>query len=818
MFLSNKNTLKLDELVKSFEVAYRSYVSKRIIQVLDSEEKFLQELEKIDINQSSLLNSGKINGKLKKLKKNYKEIYINIKKAYNDMKIKDISINKDKNTEVLYVSELLDIIYFFANPNFSNLFMNFETKDQFIYYSEKYKSIRNDLSHPASAKISLEDTRIIIRYIKKILDNIDSDSFWYFSKESIEESIENLTNSIGNTSKIMNNLNEIAIQYKKIIGRDNELNTLNKWILGEEGSYRTANSVVIYGYGGIGKTTLTVEFIYELMKKISDDEIKNKYKYILFFSSKDEKLEYMHTNGDLYIDKVRQQISSFEEFKKSLCYYLNIDDEECIYKYMNKNEGLIIVDNIENLKDKDYLIDFIKKSPRSVQYIVTSRNEEMCEEKLNVLGFDEKNNGISFIDSYIEQNNLDLNLNLNDKKGLISASVGNTLILVTSLERISSGKSTIGDIINQLNNVSSYNTQQIADFMYKNTFDQTINELKDYNVESLLRVIALYEEPIDLYAMNEMTGIKIKDIEHMCNTLTRKLVLYRTQDLFTLNDFASKFIFSKILLDIAEVNQLYKNIKNYKETIKSTLDKLDKKMREDSLFEEVINDWKPQNNIDKISIASVFNLYNNINKEIRNLRKNKKKNKNKTNQEEVNKLLEHIESEFKKYELKTPHPYIRSQKARVYKLFLDAKVCNKHNRIIVINRIKDNFEEATVSVNFYYQYIKNTRSYAAFLWVYGVFLMKDVKDLNYAISILNQSKEIYDSIGSVEVNYIKSCNELATCYLKKYEDTKEPIYIDMCKKICQTILSNEGQYILRKGDKDFNFDRFRLEFEKVIGL
>ena len=31
------------------------------------------------------------------------------------MKIKDISINKDKNTEVLYVSELLDIIYFFAN-------------------------------------------------------------------------------------------------------------------------------------------------------------------------------------------------------------------------------------------------------------------------------------------------------------------------------------------------------------------------------------------------------------------------------------------------------------------------------------------------------------------------------------------------------------------------------------------------------------------------------------------------------------------------------------------------------------------------------
>lgn len=816
MFLSNKNTLKLDDLVKSFEVAYRSYVSKIIVEGLGSEEKFLKELDRIDINQSSLLNSGKINGKLKKLKNEYRKIYKNVQYSYNSMKSKDIELKKDDNNEVLYVSQLLDIVYFLANPNFINLFKNFETKDQFIYYSEKYKGIRNDLSHPASAKISLEDTKIIIKYIKKILDTIDNDSFWYFSKEDIEESIENLTNSIGNTTKIINNLNEIAVQYKKIIGRESELNTLSKWILGEEGSYRTADSVVIYGYGGIGKTTLVVEFIYELMKKISDNEIENKYKYILYFSSKDERLEYMHTNGKLYIDKVRQQISSFEEFKKSLCDYLDINDENIIYEYMNQNKGLIIVDNIENLKDKNFLIEFIKKSPRTVQYIVTSRNEEMCEEKLNVLGFDEKNNGISFINDYIEENNLDLSLDSNDKRGLINASVGNTLILVTSLERISSGKSTIKNIISELNNVSSYNTQQIADFMYKNTFDQTINELKDYNVESLLRVIALYEEPIDLYAMNELTDINIKEIENMCNTLTSKLVLYRTQDLFTLNDFASKFIFSKILLDVVEISQLSKKIKKYKETIKSTLDKLDKKMRQDSLFEEVINDWKPQNNIDKISIASVFNLYNEINGKIMNLKKSKKKGKSKINQEYVNKMLEYIELEFKKYELKTPHPYIRSQKARIYKLFIDARICNKSNKTIVINRIKDNFEEATVSVNFYYQYIKNTRSYAAFLWIYGVFLMKDAKDLNYATSILNQSKEIYDSIGTIEVNYIKSCNELAICYHEKYKETKESIYLDMCKEVCNRILSCEGKYDLRKGDKDFDFDRFRLDFEEII--
>ena len=166
MFLSNKSTLKLDELVKSFEVAYRSYVSKIIMEELDSEEKFLKELDRIDINQSSLLNSGKINSKLKKLKNEYKKIYKNIHYSYNSMTSKYIELREDDTNEVLYVSQLLDIVYFLANPNFINLFKNFETKDQFIYYSEKYKNIRNDLSHPASAKISLEDTKIIIRYIK----------------------------------------------------------------------------------------------------------------------------------------------------------------------------------------------------------------------------------------------------------------------------------------------------------------------------------------------------------------------------------------------------------------------------------------------------------------------------------------------------------------------------------------------------------------------------------------------------------------------------------------------------------------------------
>lgn len=805
MFLSTNSTFKLDKVIKGFEVAYRSYVSESVINNFHDENKFLSELNSIDISNSSLINSGKYSGKLTKMKTNYKDIYKSIKYSYECM------INKDiiKAERAIYVSDLIDIIIFLSNPYFNDLNKNFETKNQFIYYSEVYQNIRNDLSHPATAKISFEDTKIIMLYIIRLMDIMEESYFWFVDKNSIKEDIEQLTENINKVPIAINNFNEIAVQYKKVIGREKELDILNKWILGEEGSYRTANSVVIYGYGGIGKTTLVVEFMYELTKRITDNKITDKYKYMLFFSSKDEKLDIMHTNDKLYIDDVRQQIASFDDFINSIRKYLSIQENEEIYEYMNNNNGIIIIDNIENLKEKEQLIDFIKRSPRSVQYIVTSRNEEMCEEKLNVIGFDNKNNGEKFIDEYIEANHYDLVLSSKEKQELIKASIGNTLILVTSLERIQSGKSTINTIINELMNISSYNTRQIADFMYKNTFDQTLEELKSYKVEKLLQVIALYEEAIDLYAMSELAQIAIKDVEYMCEILTTKLVLYKVQDLFRLNDFASKFIFSKILPERIELLKLKDKINKYKADIKYRLDKLDMIKNKDRFLEEVMNDWKPQNNTDKITIANAFTFYSDIKRDIW-------KNKGRVNREYIQKKLDYVEKEFKKYELKTGHPYIRYQKARVYKLFIDSKIYDEETKKIILGRMKNYFEEAKFSVELYYQYIKGTLSYAAFLWIYGTFLRIYINDNTKALNVLVQSKEIYDELGINDINHIKMCNELAKCYLQKYKESKEQIYLDKCKEICREIIIKEDKFTSYTNDKKFDFRRFRNEFRDVI--
>ena len=118
MFLSNKSTLSLDNLIKSFEVGYRTYISKIIIDSLKSREVLLDEFNKIEINQSSMMNSGKYSGKLSKLKKKYEELYKCMEYSYSCMIDKEIPSLDNEEVKVLYVSDLIDIVIFFSGFNY----------------------------------------------------------------------------------------------------------------------------------------------------------------------------------------------------------------------------------------------------------------------------------------------------------------------------------------------------------------------------------------------------------------------------------------------------------------------------------------------------------------------------------------------------------------------------------------------------------------------------------------------------------------------------------------------------------------------------
>ena len=65
---------------------------------------------------------------------------------------------------------------------------------------------------------------------------------------------------------------------------------MHEHLIGENEYSRVSGSTVIYGYGGVGKTALVIDFTYEILQKMQEDEFNSLYDFILFFSSKEEVL------------------------------------------------------------------------------------------------------------------------------------------------------------------------------------------------------------------------------------------------------------------------------------------------------------------------------------------------------------------------------------------------------------------------------------------------------------------------------------------------------------------------------------------------
>jgi hypothetical protein len=279
----------------------------------------------------------------------------------------------------------------------------------------------------------------------------------YISKSEIHDAIELFLSSIGNIPIRIHNLREIGFSQNKIVCREQEINQLYSSIVGEKDYYRVAGSVGVYGYGGIGKTALVIEFLYDFIRKLQDNPDLHPTDFILFFSSKEEVLRYSQTTGDFYIDKIKKQITSFEDFQTKLLEYLSIISIDEVKKYYRG--GIVVIDNLENLStdSKSKIFSFIRRSPREIQYIVTSREEEPCEDKLYVKEYKDQDIGAKFIREYVEENELNITLTDDECNKLVNASKGNTLILVLSLLSINDRTNSVEEIVSELSHIKANN-------------------------------------------------------------------------------------------------------------------------------------------------------------------------------------------------------------------------------------------------------------------------------------------------------------------------------------------------------------------------
>lgn len=730
--------------------------------------------------------SSKIESTIKDFIKNYKDLYNFIINTTNSTMTKDYN-----NDEVPYVSQLVSLIILFFKEftEFKDLTKNYSTIEEFNYQIFLYHRIRNDLSHPGSKKILKNDASSVIKLLIKFMEVIDDKFFWFVSKNKINSTISLYYKQ--EKSKILkyDNLKNMNVSHQKTICRETELNFLHKCILGETEYSRVAGSIVIYGYGGVGKTALVVDFIYEIIQKMQSENNDSLYDFIFFFSTKEEMLTTSNTTGEFYIDKINVDIHSYDDIENQILNLLSFKELAQLQRTTLK--GLIVIDNIENISEieKEKIFTLMQNIPRSIQFIMTSRSEEKSEQKLHLSEFRDFEQGKKFIINYIINNNLALSLNDNDIQVLLSTTKGNTLLLVQSLFSLNDKTKTIHEISEDLNNYESSSFEKVASFMYKNTFDYAIQELdkKNLNPTKIILIATLYKEKIDLYALSVLSEIPINDVRDIANYLTSKLIFNKNHEFYLVNEFAARFIFISLMPNNREKQNLENNISKYKNTLNIKLKELDNQMQSNEKINRIITDWKPNSYIDKIVIADAFQMYNKFVAAI--LKRN-------------NFLIDNLFKEYERLEYNTKHPYVRFQKARILNKMLILKYYGTKKREERILEIKRYYEDTIDSINTSYSYIKNTESHIAVLMFFGIFLNRNIPDYPKAIRYLEDAKDLVKR-GNIK-NHFLILKELSSLYLTMYESTKDKFYYEEFEKTHHTI-TNSIKNI------DFNIDKYKKE-------
>lgn len=791
MYISTESSFELDKIIKSFEVAYRSHIANKLKAQFPTEALFKAAVESADnaINASSIVLTHKYKAKIAKIKRNISENYEKIENC------NDAYLIGDFDHDVPNVSEIIDYVNIFYNECFSNLSNGFATIEDFMSFNSSYQSARNSLSHPASSKISTENCKRTLSFIKRCFSNISDDYFWYVSKPTIQNQIDLLVKKIDYVALEFDNLSEIPFSHQKIVQRESELTQLSELIFGKETGYRRAGSVAVYGYGGIGKTALLLEFLFRTEKEIRDNPADNDLDFILFFSAKEELLSFNETSKKLYIKEIQKQITSFAHFEEVLSEITG----NCGYDEFITKKGIIAIDNFETLKepDKEQFFEYIRKLPRGIQFIITSRNEEQCEAKISLREYTNDPKGIAFIDEYTEALNLKHQLTDDEKIRLLDLSKGNTLIIVLSLQLISDNYS-IENTFTDLENVSSANIEVISDFMYKNTIGTSIQYLQNLNHDptEILKVISLYDIPVDIYSLSKISNVTIQSTERICEYLSTKLVLEKIGETFKTNDFANKFIVSKFLPSRVEQRSLKERIREHQRELNNKLDTLEITRKKNPLLNDIMNDWKPVNSIDKIAISEAFSLYG----QSRAVFSNKR-----TIQ------LELITSSFEKLEKMTSHPYIRVQRARCFQELLKAPAhTRKHINVAQIkNTVCFYYEEAIEITNFYYPSIKKSKSYASINWLYGMFLDTMMQDPDKAVRYLEDSVTLCQELGFRDDVFFPAIKGLSYVYAKLYDRDKNNLYLSELSKLIELVIINKSH-----SHPKFDFNKYLHRFGK----
>lgn len=787
MYLSKEEISLLDSSIKYFEVGYRSYIAENIINLYDTVDKYRIAVidKKGNYCGDSVILSGKINSVLNNLSQEtqIKKIYTLLGETKRNCNAKiTVNIKTEKKDAFLVVSEIISLTYIFGAELFSDMLQKFNSREEYMYLAEQYRNTRNNIAHP-EASISSLNYLEVSRFISILTNFLDDKFFWYASKDELYKNLDSLTISINNSLRIINNLSMIPKQKNKFVCRTNEIKTIKTYLTGNEMGMGRMHYILISGFGGMGKTALISEVIMQLIKDNNNKLLKENrwFKFILFFTAKEEVLDVEDANNKINTFKLKSQISSLDDIKCEITKYLGTDD---LLSY--SQNGLIVIDNFETLPEteKQKINNFIiYESNQDIQYVITSRNNDYIgtNYQLQMKTFNETD-GCEFIEKYLEENALLIELTELEKKKLITLCKGNTIVLVLSLNRLSRGVD-LRIIEKELISIGSETINNIVSFMSKNSFDEIYKQFSnnENDIDRILQILVLYDDPIDKYSLKVLSETELVFVDQVVDALILGLILEQHREEVLINEFAKTYLLIKFKPNSIELIKKQNLIANYKRDLSMKKNKLLDCRERNPQIDNILKEWQPNNIIDELAILESFEAYIQFNVG----RVDKRRERPRSNYN-----LKTINNYFSKIEETSTHPYIYAQKARLLLPLLKTRNDGK-NEIRVC--LEDSFEKTIISVETHYTNIKGTLSYASILRELGRFYLEGVLNPNFEKAANNSEKarDIYIKLNTKDLYYYFTLRNLAMSYMGIYSKNNEKIYLSEARKLWEEILTEK---------------------------
>ena len=711
MELNSSLQIKLDAPTKTFEVAFRSFVVDRLLSNYVDEAAFKAELQnRVNIAKNAgFIFSGKISSLNKLLNANaWREFWDNLRFIHDCYNQKKHTISHD----VTYLHDTIMMIYVFQEL-YQDFIQTYQSVEKYVYYSEQYYEIRNALSHQGSSIVTKDDALDCIEFMKIAVTIIEEEYFWYRSSNDILNDISEFENMINSAYPQIENLDKVPYPTNEIVCREPEIKNLFINVCGWDSIRKLRNRkhlVCISGYGGVGKTSLVAEFVRRLIDNMSKDSYKGlRPAFILFYSAKEQMLDYDLLSGEIYIKGLRSQFSNHEELLSSLYRDLRISEFDDNWT----QEGILIIDNFESLDgdNRKKTIDFINYDlPMTVHVIITTRIPEHADEQMELKGFQDVA-GLTFIKEYLEKNDVNVVLNQEQQSNLVRCSYGNSLVLVLALKRLSSGISTYHSLINEMqrlpkNDADSY----ISQFMFQNTIEEVMRSYPDSKdlIKSILICLSMRQAlDADIIASaHRHLNITVGEVEEVLQLLARYLIVEKTGDAYHINEFANHFIIVSLSPSMGVKKEWESRLLtaiHEKENQKKNLEEL---KAEYPQLSALLEEWNGKSEDESYAICRAFTLYN----ERRRITRNNAAYE-----------IEHLEQEFDRIEHQYhAHPYVYYQWARILReLRHDNIIGNEYN-----DKIRTNYERAIMLIDMpTFKQIKNTKTYPSILWIYSLFLL-----------------------------------------------------------------------------------------------